>query len=244
MKRNRIISVCLTIMIMGGCSSQTSKVVSETTLNTDTYTPEQTNAVASEKCTLTDEEKLQIQDLLTRSKQFFYDYVDCKEICKHKNESSTVTTQEIIDNGMNEGQKQDKTWYEVVDGEVVSLGELNEKMNQIFTEKMIDSLGDTLDKFYYEENGRLYISDNAGSNGGLLGTDTVYINSVGETDEDTFVLYMTAFGAGENWELDSDITDDFTVVLKKTDIGFKIDECDISAYQYIEWYYNSDDDIF
>lgn len=249
MKKNRIIPIFLVLTLMSGCSSQTANGVSETTsnssaLSTDASVSEQTDAAISEKCTLSDEEKLQIQDLLTRSKTFFYEYVDCKEICKHKNENGAITTQEIIDNGMYEGQEENKTWYEVADGEVMSLSDLNEKMNQIFTEKMIASLSDTLENFYREENGKLYISDNAGSDGGLLGTDTVYINSVGETDENTFVLYMTAFGAGENWDLDSDITDDFTVTLKKTDSGFKIDECDIPAYQYIEWCYNPDDDMF
>lgn len=145
---------------------------------------------------------------------------------------------------MHEGQTESKTWYEVADGEVMSFNDLNEKMDQIFTEKMIESLGDILGNSYHEENGRLYISDGAGSDGGVLETDTVYINSVGEMDENTFVLYMTAFGAGENWDLDFDIKDDFTVILKKTDRGLKIDECDAAAYQYIEWCYNSNDDMF
>lgn len=269
MKINRIIPICLIILIMSGCSSQTSNAVSETVSassigSADPYMPEQTSTdisttsmiivditttasdelPPSEKYTPSNEEKLQIQDLLTRSKKFFYEYIDCKEICKHKNENSSVTTQEIIDNGMYEGQTESKTWYEVADGEVMSFNDLNEKMDQIFTEKMIESLGDILGNYYHEENGRLYISDGAGSDGGVIGTDTVYINSVGEMDENTFVLYMTAFGAGENWDLDFDIKDDFTVILKKTDSGFKIDECGVAAYQYIEWCYNSNDDMF
>ena len=36
--------------------------------------------------TVTDEEKQQIQTLLKESGQFFYDYIDCKEICKHPTE--------------------------------------------------------------------------------------------------------------------------------------------------------------
>lgn len=269
MKINRIISICLIIMILSGCSSQTPSAVSETVdvssaVSADTYMPEQTSTdihktseviiditttasdelSPSQKYTPSDEEKVEIQDLLTRSKKFFFEYIDCKEICKHKNENSTVTSQEIIDNGMYEGQTESKTWYEVADGEVMSFNDLNKKMDQIFTEKMIDSLGGILGNCYHEENGRLYISDGAGSDGGVLGTDTVYINSVGKMDENTFVLYMTAFGAGENWDLDFDIKDDFTVILKKTDSGLKIDECGVAAYQYIEWCYNSNDDMF
>lgn len=269
MKSNRIKLMCLAVIIAGGCSTQvpgdvietndvSSIVTSDTNINGQTSTMisgtsevivDITTAVSdepllSEKYTPSDEEKLQIQGLLSETKKFFYDYIDCKEICKHKNENRSVTTQEIIDNGMLEGQAMDKIWYEVADGEVMSIDALNEKMDQIFTEKMIDSLGDILANSYHEENGNLYISDGAGSDGGLLGTDTVYINSVGKIDENTFVLYMTAFGAGENWDLDFDITDDFTVILKKTDSGLKLDECSVAAYQYIEWCYNSDDDIF
>ncbi len=200
--------------------------------------------IAAEKYIPSDEEKMQIQELLTKSKDFFYGYIACKDICKHTNQSHSVTTTEMIDNGMYEGQTAEKTWYEVSNGEVMSLGALNKKMDCLFTEKMIGSLDGTLKKLYHEENGRLYIADYAGSDGGVLGTDTVHIASVGKSDENTLILYMTAFGAGENWDLDHDLNEDFTVVLKNTDSGLKIDVCDFAAYQYIEWCYAPDDDIF
>lgn len=192
--------------------------------------------------TVTDEEKQQIQTLLKESGQFFYDYIDCKEICKHTDTSKTVTTQETADNGMYEGEAYDRTWYEVTDGDVTSLDVLNEKTEKLFTENMTADLGTAIANNYHEENGKLYLSENAGSDGGLLGTDTVYIKSVGKAD-DVFILYMTAFGAGENWELDHDLTEDFTVLLKKTDNGFKVDECSLNAQAYIEWCYDPEDDM-
>lgn len=192
--------------------------------------------------TVTDEEKQQIQTLLKESGQFFYDYIDCKEICKHTDTSKTVTTQETADNGMYEGEAYDRTWYEVTDGDVTSLDVLNEKTEKLFTENMTADLGTAIANNYHEENGKLYLSENAGSDGGLLGTDTVYIKSVSKAD-DVFILYMTAFGAGENWELDHDLTEDFTVLLKKTDNGFKVDECSLNAQAYIEWCYDPEDDM-
>lgn len=192
--------------------------------------------------TVTDEEKQQIQTLLKESGQFFYDYIDCKEICKHTDTSKTVTTQETADNGMYEGEAYDRTWYEVTDGDVTSLDVLNEKTEKLFTENMTADLGTAIANNYHEENGKLYLSENAGSDGGLLGTDTVYIKSVSKAD-DVFILYMTAFGAGENWELDHDLTEDFTVLLKKTDNGFKVDECSLNAQAYIEWCYAPEDDM-
>lgn len=191
---------------------------------------------------VTDEEKQQIQTLLKESGQFFYDYIDCKEICKHTDTSKTVTTQETADNGMYEGEAYNRTWYEVTDGDVTSLNALNEKTEKLFTENMTADLGTAIANNYHEENGKLYLSDNAGSDGGLLGTDTVYIKSVGKAD-DVFILYMTAFGAGESWELDHDLTEDFTVLLKKTDNGFKVDECSLNAQAYIEWCYDPENDM-
>ena len=217
-------------------ASESELTVSETVSDKTT--------TASEKYTPSDEEQIQIQNLLTSSKKVFYDYIDGKEICKHKNENSFITTQEIADNGMYEGQTVDRVWYEVVDGDVMTMSDLTEKLTPLFTEKMINCIKAEIDDYYYEENGRLYISESAGSNGGLLGTDTVHIDSVGKADDSTLVLYMTAFGAGENWDLDHDTAADFTVLLKRTDDGFKIDECSSSAYQYIEWCYKPEDDIF
>lgn len=192
----------------------------------------------------TDEEKQQIRSLLTDAKAFFYDYINCKEIYKHTDANKVVTTQETVNNSTNDGEVIDERWLEVTDDEVMSLGDLNAKMDKLFTANMIGSLDNAIASYYHEENGKLYLSENAGSDGGLLGTDTVYIKSVGMIDDDTFILYMTAFGAGENWDIDHDLTEDFTILLKKCDSGFKIEECSVSARSYIEWCYNSEDDVF
>lgn len=269
MKKSVILSICLTILLMCSCSAHESNhesisnilsrtADSETILSTEeganiTEVSEDIidetaivseEVIAAEKYIPSDEEKSQIQELLTKSKEFFYGYIACKDICKHTNPSHSVTTTETIDNGMYEGQPAEKTWYEISDGEVMSLDALNKKMDCLFTEKMIGSLDGTLKKLYHEENGRLYIADYAGSDGSVLGVDTVHIAYVGNADENTLVLYMTAFGAGENWDLDHDLSENFTVVLKNTDSGLKIDVCDFAAYQYIEWCYAPDDDIF
>lgn len=161
---------------------------------------------------------------------------DITEVSEDITDETAIVSEEVI--------AAEKTWYEISDGEVMSLDALNKKMDCLFTEKMIGSLDGTLKKLYHEENGRLYIADYAGSDGGVLGVDTVHIAYVGNADENTLVLYMTAFGAGENWDLDHDLSENFTVVLKNTDSGLKIDVCDFAAYQYIEWCYAPKDDIF
>ncbi|MDE6593892.1 MAG: hypothetical protein K2K57_12645 [Oscillospiraceae bacterium] len=216
----------------------TSLFTEETKAETETAA-----LISSEKYTPSEEEKTQIQSLLKECKKFFYDYYDGKEIQHHKDENKSITVTKTADNGMFAGESYEETLYEITDGEVMSMGDMYELMKPLFTEKMSEVLKDDMIRSgYYEKDGKLYITDGVGSNGGLLGTDTVHITSVGKIDNDTFVLYMNAFGAGENWDLDYDTSENFTVILKKTEDGFKMDECDrIGA---IEWCYTPEDDVF
>ncbi|MDE7293529.1 MAG: hypothetical protein K2N72_03800 [Oscillospiraceae bacterium] len=216
----------------------TSLFTEETEAQTETAA-----LISSEKYTPTEEEKTQIQNLLKDCKKFFYDYHDGKEIQHRKNKNKFITVTKTADNGMLAGESYEETFYEITDGEVTSMDDLNELMKPLFTEKMADMLRDDMIRSgYYEADGKLYISNSVGGNGSLLGTDTVHITSVGKTDEDTLVLYMNAFGAGENWDLKYDISEDFTVILKRTEDGFKMDECD--RIDAIEWCYTPEDDVF
>lgn len=206
----------------------------------DFYLPPK--AFPTVKCTA--EQQLQIQTLLKNSRKFFYDYIDCKEICKHINKSSFVTTQKIAASGMFAGESREVIWHEVIGGEVRTMDELKAKMSTLFTDKMIRDIESEIKNYYHEENGKLYLSETAGSSGGLLGVDTVHITSVAKKDDDTLILYMTAFGAAENWDLNNDFTDNFYILIKRTDGGFKLDECNFAARGYIQWCYMPEDDLF
>lgn len=266
MKRNffKAMAVCCFILTLAGCGNTgnegdipgdegaaATENVTEAAMETEgaaetltsLFTEEAAALISSEKYTPTEEEKSQIQALLTECKKFFYDYYDGKEIQNHKDENKFITVTMHSDNGSAADESYEETLYEITDGEVMSMGELDELMKPLFTEKMADVLrGDMIRSGYYEADGKLYITDGVGSNGSLLGTDTVHITSVGKTDEDTLVLYMNAFGAGENWGLDYDTSEDFTVILKRTEDGFKMDECE--RIWYIEWCYDSENDVF
>jgi len=187
-------------------------------------------------------EKEEIQTLLTEFKDFSYSYLECKEVNKFISSSDFITTQEVTDNGVNKGDDYEKKWYIVTGGDITTMSALTEKMYDIFTETMIDELD--IENYYIEKNDKMYVSEFAGNDGGLLGTDVTYINSINQIDENTFVLQMTAYGDKDNWELPSDSANDFTVQLKRTNDGFKIDQCDIAARAYITWTYSSEDDLF
>jgi hypothetical protein len=185
-------------------------------------------------------EKSEIQTLLNECKNFLHDYIDCKEIKQNIDESSFITTQETADNGMYDSSVFEKKWFKIVSGDIVTMSDLQEKMSVLFTDNMTEKL--CIDNYYIEKDGVLYLSELAGNDGGLLGTDAAYITSVGEADEDTIILYMTAFGDKDNWDLPDDFIDNFTVQLKRTDGGFKMDECE--SYDYIAWAYSSEKDSF
>lgn len=188
-------------------------------------------------------EKDEIRSLLGDCKEFFYGYTECKVVKDHVDRNSTAVINEILDNGMYKGMMDSSTGYEVIDGDVVSMADLKEKMSPLFTDKMMEE-GMELHQCYFEKDGKLYLREGAGDNGGVLGTDEIYVSSVGEVDEDTLILYFTAFGAGENWDTDYDLIHNFTIQLKRTDNGFKVDECDFVARSYIAWIYSQKNDIF
>ncbi len=230
-------------------TSQTNITNTEAGTETESETTTtSTEIIADEiifpKYTPSSDEEILIQELLLKSKDFFYGYIDCKEIVKCKSDAKFTTTTEIYDNGMFEGDTYEKKWYEIIDGDIMSLADLNKNMKNIFTDNMIENFQDIINYTYYEENNKLYISEYSGYDGSLLGIDTSHITSIGEIDDETLILYMNAFGAGENWGIDADTSEDFTVTLKRVDNGFKIDDCNDRARMFITWSYNPKDDIF
>ena len=260
MKRIYTIIICAVVLLMSGCSqtaqqetneisSTKNSTVLDTAENLQT-SEETTTSVAAdtaaaettpsftEKENLTEEEQIQL--LLQESHKIFFDYVLGKEMQNHVNWSKSITIPKTYDSG----ETFDTTVYEIADGDVLSIADMQEKMRPFFTDKMIDYIFEECNHYYHEENGKLYVSDGVGSEGGGVGVDTVHITSMEMTDEDTVTLYMIEFGAGENWDLDHDLVENFTVILKRTDNGFKIDECDEIAIRYLAWCYVPDDDVF
>lgn len=244
-----LLILCLTAVLFSGCGNQNATFETETPVEpeaaagnlqtseemavTENNAATETTSGSSEENNLTEQE--QIQNLLQESHKIFFDYVLGKEMQNRVDWNRSVTIP---------GTNYDMPIYEIADGDVLSIADMQDKMRPFFTDKMIDYIFEECNYYYHEENGRLYVSDGIGSEGGGVGVDTVHITSMEMTDDDTFILYMTEFGAGENWGLDDDLTENFTVTLKRTDNGFKIDECDKSAVNSLAWCYVPEDDVF
>ena len=258
MRKIIVLQICAVMLLMSGCSStapQETSTTNSTVLDTteDLQSSEQTTSsvvtedtaatettlISSEEDNRTEEEK-QIQNLLQESHKIFFDYVLGKEMQNHVDWNKSITIPSINDLGENF----DMPLYEIVDGDVLSISDMQDKMRPFFTDKMVDYIFDECNYYYHEENGKLYVSDGVGSEGGGVGVDTLHISSVTETDEDTLILYMTEFGAGENWDLNYDHYETYTVTLKRTDNGFKVDECDEIAIRHLAWCYVPEDDVF
>ncbi len=224
------LSLCLSVMLFCGCSqagnAETTAAVSET----------------SSADALTEDQK-EIQALLTETKQFLYDYVRGYEIQTHADRKKAVTREAVLSNG----KASEVTLYKVKDGNVTTKDDLIAKMEPIFTDKfseeILHQLGDANDYYFFDDNGDIYISDTVGGEGGLLGFDTVHITSVYEADDD-LTLNMTAFGSAEKWGWENDVAEDFTITLKRTEEGLKVDKCSPDAQIYITYKYRPEDDNF
>ncbi len=237
MKKIWIITALLVSAVLSACGNAENvakESVSEfTSVQETTETP-----LPAETVSISAEEKAEIQSLLTEAGKFSYGYLHCNEIADHIDENQYITMPKTDVYG----NDYDFKWCLVTDGEITSMDGLKEKALSVFTEKAY--LGfDFISTDYKEEDGKLYLRSDAGGDGSLLGTDYAYILSAEEPDEETIVLNMRAFGAGENWDLSYDMEENFSVKLKRTEYGLRIDTFDPHIEQYITWAYTPERDL-
>lgn len=215
-----------------------SEITSAQETTEATAAQEQETTQPAETVNVSAEEKAEIQSLLTEAGKFSYGYLLCKEIIHNIDENKYITMPKTDVNG----NAYDFKWCLVTGGEITSMEELSEKALSIFTERAYMGF-DFISTDYKEEDGKLYLRSDAGGDGSLLGTDYAYIVSAEEPNDETIVLNMTAFGAGENWDLDHDLTDDFSIRLKRTDNGLLVDTFDPHVEPYITWAYTPEMDL-
>lgn len=249
--RTCLLPVCISALLLCGCSqtenAETNAVTektSQTTFVTTARTTAETTAPLPQK-ELTEEQK-QIQALLTEAKQFFFDYYRGYEIQKHiEYGSDKYITREAT---TLDGETYEVTLFEVVSGDVTTKDDLINEMKPIFTDELTDEtltdLSGGSDYYYFDDEGKIYISSTVGGEGGLLGYDEAHISSVDEVENDTLILNMTAFGSAKKWGYDNDETEDFTVTLKRAEDGLRISKCDYTARMFITYQYKPEYDIF
>lgn len=224
MKFSKILSCFLSLALLASCNNISEG--SESEVNTS----------------LTAEQKAQVQTLLLNFKDFSMDYVECKKIKNYINKKDFIITHETTDESKTDSNMIEKKWFKINDADFKSIYELKGQAEKIMTSDMLESL--EIDKLYKEENGEFYLSEFAGNDGGLLGTDKVYVSSIEWLDDSELCLYMKAFGDKDNWNLSSDFEESFEIMLKKSSSDFKISACDNMARLYVTWAYSAETDVF
>lgn len=175
----------------------------------------------------------EIEALLSDFKDFSYGYVSCKTV-KDCISSDYIITEEMIDNGMNAGNIYEGKWYRVASGDITSQHSLFVRLYEIFTSEGITCLG--LDNLYRAKDGDIFLSENAGYDGGLLGVDEIWLNEIEKTEASTICLKLSAFGDKDTWELEEDYSDSFEVILKNTTEGLRIHSLSSRAVDYLTWF--------
>ena len=181
-----------------------------------------------------------IQSLLADFGSFCYAYVDGKAfrqgVCCDVTDSITETFIRP------DGSTYEDVWYRVTDEAMPNYQALIDMGSQCCTESMLYSMNYILDHLYKVQDGKLYVWQNAGSDGGLMGVDYAYITSV-EQDGWSLIVHMNAFGAKESWDMQEDFSEDFEVTLKPENGTLKVDLCGISERSYITCAYDPTYDI-
>ncbi len=175
----------------------------------------------------------EIEALLSDFKDFSYGYVSCKTV-KDCISSDYIITEEMIDNGMNAGNIYEGKWYRVASGDITSQHALFVRLYEIFTSEGITCLG--LDNLYRAKDGDIFLSENAGYDGGLLGVDEIWLTEMEKTGDFTIYLKFSAFGDKDTWELEEDFNDSFEVILKNTTEGLRIHSLSSRAVDYLTWF--------
>lgn len=251
-----LLPLCLSSALLCGCSqtekaettaaaetTDTVETTADTTVQTTSDTTVQTRSDTVDTTDLQQEnltEEQQIQALLSTTSQFLIDYEVGMLMREHTDFSNSITQPVTL----SDGKAYDIPYYAVVDGDVTTKTDLINKMKPIFTDEFADEMLLNLCEsrgrthYYFDDADNIYIAYADG--GSLLGFDALYITSVDESDADAFILNMTAFGSAENWDYDDgDAIEDFTVTLKRTNKGLKIDKCDSTACMYITYLGNN-----
>ncbi len=209
MKMLKLLALLLSVAVFSGCAGQ---VQSDSALDS-----------VSESSVIT-EDREEILQLLQDYGVFYYDYfygLSNSYIRKNVNRSKYVTVERTILNGANEGETYEQYYYKLKGDGITTEEALYEAASKLCTQKYIDEqLSLTIAHLYQISDGDLYVCDfGAGS---LLGYSRLSLDTIEKTADDTLSLGFTAHGDDEMGTSDRE----FTVIVKTTEYGMGIDECD------------------
>lgn len=104
------------------------------------------------------------------------------------------------------------------------------ELNGMITENMKNGL---IDEYVYIYQNEWYIRPTSGLGGIGLGQSELILKSYEKPDENTLILNFTCVGYKEEWGTEEDIIDEGQVILKKTENGYLIDQCDFHTTEWL-----------
>lgn len=252
MKKAKFIAAVTAALLLCGCSGNTAETsgsadaVLQTEFDTETEaeTESETENV-TEKASIsrsytpydvTSEEKTEIQSFLIEFKEFAHDYLDCKAYYAGENLDVNDLLQHII-----AGENGSRDYCRAVSGDYLTYSSLMAAIDRYCSEEVVGECN--LKGYYYfaGENDELYIWKDADSGGSVMGSDAAYIESAEISEDSGYIkLNMTAWGDGEEWGYpdNEDSYEQFSIVLKRENEFFKLEECGLTELSYIEWLYS------
>lgn len=252
MKKVKFMTALLTALLLCGCSgytdepSGTADAVLQTEPDTETETASETETEAvTEKASVersytsyevSPEEKTEIQSFLTEFKKFAHDYLDCKIYYADENLDVIDRLQHIT-----AGENGSMEYYRAVGGDYLTYSSLMAAIDRYCSEEVAGECNLKGYSYWAGENDELYIWKDADSNGSVMGSDAAYIESAEISEDSGYIkLNMTAWGDGEEWGYpdNEDSYEPFSIVLKRENDSFKLEECGLMEFSYLEWLYS------
>ncbi len=223
---NRFCSAILLVTILCSCSANsTDNTVGTAGGSTPTVTSlsEQTNEDNTEIIA-------EIKQTLTEFKDFSHSYLLSKAYMFSENldTSDTLTVEDMV-------------YYKVISGDYTKYSELMAAIDRYCSEDVVSECGLKGYSYYEGDNDSLYIWADAGSDGGVMGSDVAYISSVEMLDESSVKVKMTAWGDQEEWGYsDGDSIIPFEITMTLENNLWKIEKCGLMEMSYITWLFDPD----
>lgn len=219
-------STVLLVTVLCSCSTNSSN----NTVGTVDNSTQPVTSISEQANKDNTEIASEIKQTLTEFKDFSYYYLQCKAYTVGENLDTTNTL--TVD---------DMVYHKVISGDYSHYSELMAAIDRYCSEDVINECNLKGYLYYEGDNDSLYIWEDANSNGGVMGSDVSYINSIEMLDDNSVKVNMTAWGDKEEWGYaDGDSIIPFEITMTSENGLWKIDKCGLMEMDYITWLFDAD----
>lgn len=219
-------STFLLVIILCSCSANSSNNMEGTVDDSTQSVTSMSEQIYEDNAEITSE----IKQTLTEFKDFSYRYLLCKAYMFEENldVNDSLTANDTV-------------YYRVIGGDYTRYSELMAAIDRYCSEDVINECNLKSYSYYEGNNDSLYISKDADSNGGVMGSDVAYITSIEMLDDTSVKVSMVAWGDKEEWGYAAgDSIIPFEITMTSENGLWKIDKCGLMEMDYITWLFDAD----